>query len=141
MIKNFNEFITESQNTSGPIGKDCYRLLVSDFDTCNGEPGESNLEKAKKECPKLLSRVELSATYIDYYNTSDNKIVIWVPYSGEYTLIAKKSLSSYNKNMTENDLEFKDCQYHGNKVSSSIAEREQARKLACIGFNTLGSIF
>ena len=137
MIKNFDEFILESspyQWKSGELGKNCYRLLLNDFD--HGNVGDSNLDKVKKECPNLLRNADLNAVYIDYFWRSDNKIVLhFLSYS--YLFNAKKSLDKFNADMKPSDLKFESKQGINKTLGARDVEVEEAANIICTGFNTL----
>ncbi len=126
MIKNFDEFITEGQ----VLEQEAYRIQLSDL-------SNEDLEKAKKECPKLLqTNINLSLAYVSYEDIDTNSIFVYIPYKGKYTLSAKKSIKSY-KTLSENDLEFVNLQGYNKALPTSIAEREQVIKLTCIVFNSM----
>jgi len=126
MIKNFDEFITEGQ----VLEQEAYRIQLSDL-------SNEDLEKAKKECPKLLqTNINLSLAYVSYEDIDSNSIFVYIPYKGKYTLSAKKTIKSY-KTLSENDLEFVNLQGYNKTLPTSIAEREQVIKLACIVINSI----
>lgn len=133
MIKSFDEFVTESVK-SGELGKNCYRLLLSDFD--HGNVGKSNLDKLKKECPRLLDNIDLNTVYIDYFWRSDNKIVLHF-YKCSYLFNAKKSLDSFNGDMKPSDIKFDSKQGINKTLGATDAEIEEAANIICTGFNTM----
>lgn len=134
MIKSFDEFITESFK-SGELGKDCYRLLLNDFD--HGNVGKSHLDRIKKECPTLLDNRDLNTAYVDYFWRSDNKIVLHLANDCVYLFNAKKSLDKFDADMKPSDLKFESKQGINKTLGTRDVEIEEAANIICTGFNTL----
>lgn len=134
MIKKFDEFIAESFK-SGELGKDCYRLLLNDFD--HGNVGKSHLDRIKKECPNLLDNRDLNTAYVDYFWRSDNKIVLHLSNDCAYLFNAKKPLDSFHYGMKPSDIKFESKQGINKTLCATNTEIEEAANIICTGFNTI----